>query len=457
MDNKSISLKKFNIGFLLVFLCLFFFGEQKNTIELLLSVSTFGVILNLFFVRQPIIFFTLCYHALQATAKVFYAVINKTSINELATYSNNADLAEASRLSCIGLIFLSFAIYIVLPDIKPAEKRNNLNIKKLLFAYGGCIALGYVAMSMGQLGGLYQIVNKLIILKWGIFFLIVHVGIPQKKYYFIYIIIFEILISIISYFSTFKDVIFVMLISLLILNLGYLKIKPRVFILLASLSLFLGFTWQNIKEDYRLFLSAGEKSQTVKVGFDEAYDKIIDLVNENPYDAEQTLNKTVDRISYIDYFAESINYIPLIKPHTNGMVWLESLLHISQPRLLFPNKKVIDDSQKTMEFTGIMLADAEQGTSISLGYVAESYVDFGKYLFIIPIILLGLLIGWLFRKLFQSNINTIYCWALSIPFYFQFYGLEMASEKVLGSIITYAFIVFIIVKYGKKQLAWLEK
>lgn len=418
---------------------------------------TFAVIFNLFFIRQPILFFTLSYHALQATIKVFYAEINNISINSISTYSNNSDLAEASMLSCVGLIVLSFSIFFVLPKAQPLAKNIVFNERKLFLVYFGCIIIESVAISIGQLGGIYQIVNKLATLKWGAFFLMIYSGVPQKKYYFIYVIVFEILISILSYFSTFKDVLFVTIISLLILSSRFIKIKPGLFILFGSLSLLLGFTWQNIKDDYRLFLSAGEKSQTVEVSFDEAYEKIIHLLSENPYDTKQTFNKTVDRISYIDYFAESISYIPNIQPHTNGKVWGESVLHILQPRLFFPSKKTIDDSKKTMQYTGLILADAEQGTSISMGYIAESYVDFGKFFFIIPIILLGLLIGWIFKKIFESNIKTIYCWAFSIPFYFQFYGFEMASEKVLGSIITYTLIVWLIIRHGGKGLAWLEK
>lgn len=453
--SKSI-LNKLNIGLGCSLLLILVFGTGKNNLEIIFCVACFATIINLFF-NQPIIFFTLAYHAFQATIKVAYAELTQVSLNELTLYSPNASLAEALRLSCIGIIALSCSIRILLPKHIPSNYLN-FNVNKLFILYGGFVLVEIITNSVGQLGAFYQILYKLSILKWSILFLIIYTGIQRKKnFYFISIIGFEVLISVLSYFSTFKSVLFIALISFLILSFYYFKIKGRYFIIIGTLSLILLFTWQNIKEDYRIFLSGGERNQIVTVDFSDAYDKVIDLVKEKSYDAQSTFDKTVNRVSYIDFFAESINYIPSIKPHTNGEVWTESILHILQPRLFFPNKGVIDDSHKTMAFTGLMLADAEQGTSISLGYIAESYVDFGEYIFVIPVILLGLLIGWLFRKLFDSKINSIYCWAFAVPFYFQFYGLEMASEKILGSIITYAIIVWLTIKFGKKQFAWLEK
>lgn len=430
-------------------------GSGKNSLELSYSIFTFIIIANLFLIKQPVIFFTLSYHAAQATIKVFYAEYNNIALNSLTNYSADSDLAEALRLSCIGIIVLSCCIYFFVPkEVKTVPLR--FNTKKLFFLYLGFLLVETVAAKIGQFGGLFQIMYKLSVLKWGVLLFMIYDGLTKKKIYFLLIIGFEILIGMFSYFSTFKSVLFATIISLIILNFHYLKIKTSYFLLFGGLSVVLMFTWQNIKEDYRDFLSGGEKGQSVTVYFGDAYDKIIDLATESSYNSAKLIDKTIDRISYIDFFAESLNYIPNERPHTKGLLWKESLQHIVQPRLFFPNKKAIDDSQKTMEYTGLLLAGSEQGTSISLGYIAESYVDFGIYFFIIPIMLLGLLIGWLFKKLYESGIDTLYYWAFTIPFYFQFYGLEMASEKALGSIITYTLVVFIIIYFFRKHLKWLE-
>ena len=449
--------KKVNLLLGITLVLFLIFGSGENKLSLIYAFATLAVIINLFLIKQPVILFTLSYHFLQITAKLFYAEFNNVSINTLTAYSVNADMAQALHFSCIGLIFLSTGIYFFLQK-KPSATLTSFNIKKLLILYIVIVFIEILASLIGQLGGFYQLIIKVTVLKWGVLFLITYMSIKEKKYHFlIAVIIFEILSSLLSYFSTFKDVLFITLISFLILNSHYYKIKSKYFFVFGGLAVVMILTWQNVKEDYRSFLSDGKTSQMVSVGFEDAYDKMFDLVSENSNTTLKTIDKTIDRISYIDFFAESINYIPEVKSHTNGALWLDGITHILKPRLFFPNKTAIDDSQKTMEYTGLMLAGAEQGTSISLGYMAESYVDFGRYFFVIPIILLGLFIGWLFKLLFNSGINILYCWAFSVPFYFQFYGFEMASEKVLGAIVTYAIVVFILVKFFSKRFVWLEK
>lgn len=456
MSTAAPFLKQLNIVLAVFFIMFLFLGSGRNLLELVFTFACFATITNLFLIRQPIIFFTLAYHAVQATVKVFYAEFNNIALNTLTNYNADADLAQALRLSCTGLILLSVAISIFLPK-KINKSALTFNIKKLLFVYIGLVFVEFLASRIGQLGGLYQLIYKLSVIKWGLLFLITYTSLQQKKnIYFVSVVAFEVLIGLISFFSTFKSALFVVLISLLILGFHYFKIKRKYFIIFGSISLILLFTWQNIKEDYRMFLSGGEKTQSIVVDFDDAYDKIFDLVQDNSKSTSSTIDKTIDRLSYTDFFAEAVTYIPSQKPHTHGALWVEGVMHVLKPRLFFPDKKSIDDSEKTMKYTGLLLAGSEQGTSISLGYMAESYVDFGSYLFVLPIILLGLFIGWLFKKLFESNIDVLYCWALAIPFYFQFYGFEMASEKVLGSIVTYAIVVFILIQFGSKRFKWLE-
>ena len=42
-------------------------------------------------------------------------------------------------------------------------------------------------------------------------------------------------------------------------------------------------------------------------------------------------------------------------------------MHILQPRMFFPNKPVVEDSELTMKYTGEIVAGAEQGTSRQRG------------------------------------------------------------------------------------------
>ena len=107
----------------------------------------------------------------------------------------------------------------------------------------------------------------------------------------------------------------------------------------------------------------------------------------------------LDRLSYVDFFAVVLDTVPSQLPHENGALWLDAITRPFMPRLFFPAKAIIDDSERTNYYTGLAVAGSEEGTSISLGYVAESYIDFGAPLMMVPIFGLGLVLGGFYRKM----------------------------------------------------------
>ena len=48
-------------------------------------------------------------------------------------------------------------------------------------------------------------------------------------------------------------------------------------------------------------------------------------------------------------------------------------------------------------YTGSRVAGTEEGTSIGIGYMAESYIDFGPIYMFVPILLLGVFYGLIYR------------------------------------------------------------
>jgi hypothetical protein len=87
-------------------------------------------------------------------------------------------------------------------------------------------------------------------------------------------------------------------------------------------------------------------------------------------------------------------------PHENGALFWDAVSRPVMPRLLFPDKEAIDDSVRTNHYTG-GLSGTSEGTSISLGYVAESYIDFGTIGMFPALFLVGLLFGRIYRGLLR--------------------------------------------------------
>ena len=78
------------------------------------------------------------------------------------------------------------------------------------------------------------------------------------------------------------------------------------------------------------------------------------------------------------------------------------------------------------------MSGAEAGTSISLGYMAESYIDFGSIGMFAPILLLGLLYGFIYRFFLQGPLIFLGFSMATAILVFGAYNLETSNIKLVG-------------------------
>jgi hypothetical protein len=198
--------------------------------------------------------------------------------------------------------------------------------------------------------------------------------------------------------------------------------------------------------EYREFLSGGERSQLVKVSKQQALQKLWELTNQfNEAKYVIGFEALIKRIYFLEYFSATINHIPKQRPHLDGEVWSKSLQHIFMPRLFFPEKEAIDDSKQTYLLTGIRVADATEGTSISAGYMAESYADYGEYGMHLAIFMMGFVLGLIYYKMASNSLNQLWGFALIFPMFFLLNINGKALIKIFGDT-AYFFIVFYFLK-----------
>ncbi len=153
-----------------------------------------------------------------------------------------------------------------------------------------------------------------------------------------------------------------------------------------------------------------------------------------------------ERISYVDYFASTIEYVPSVLPHENGELWKTAMLHVLQPRLLFPSKPSLpSDSDVTARYTGLYVAG--EGTSISIGYMGESYIDFGRVGMFAPILLIGVLWGLLYAYFLRKPRYVLLGYAFATALLVNAYQLEIASIKLLGSILAKFIVLAVLFHY----------
>lgn len=203
-----------------------------------------------------------------------------------------------------------------------------------------------------------------------------------------------------SYFSTWRGPLTILIISALvtykefkfkqILTLTPLLIPPLAFV----------FIWQSVKSDYRMFLSAGERGQVIRVSRSEALSQFRQLATaafkEDRLLDNQTVEATYKRAGYLEYFNAAVGKVPEEIPYQSGALLSESLTFAFIPRILAPNKGIKNDRAKVERYTDYYFG-ANPFASFSLGHYCEAYIDWGPSGMMIHLFVYGFIGGLLVR------------------------------------------------------------
>jgi hypothetical protein len=134
-------------------------------------------------------------------------------------------------------------------------------------------------------------------------------------------------------------------------------------------------------------------------------------------------------------------------------LWWGAIQHVLMPRFLFPNKPAIHDSYRTRFYTRLHVAGPEEGTSVGIGYMGESYVDFGPVGMFTPIFLLGLFYGFIYRWFVQYyELKVIGFAIVTSIIIFGASALEVTNTKLVGGNLMCLIILGVFAKFGGHTL-----
>src|SRR5258708_5022456 len=330
--------------------------------------------------------------------------------------SNHGGIAVI--FSCLGLIVMALTLHLGLKSLPLPSKEQlflqakRIDERKILILYlFSTFFLSGAGLAFGDAGGLTQILMTFASVKWVFFMVYAYVAWINKKNRLILllIIVFEFITALYSFFSSFKEVIFYTIIVALsfVRKVNFKQVFYGILAVAALLFFFL--TWTAIKRDYRQFLNKGTKQQVVEVSRSEAFDKIGEKIGTLTWDEYQKITGLfLYRVQYVLHLAKTMDRVPEVIPHENGQVWWDNISFVLMPRLFFPDKPVYDATVKTNKYTAFHYSGLKQGTSFSLGYFADSYIDFGYTGMFIPLALLALFIVFIYRTLYGFNkINVL--------------------------------------------------
>ncbi len=409
----------------------------------------------------PVLIFSSVFQWLQVAGPIFSANFEGRLLSE--DFEQGIYYEYAAWLSLAAIVTLSIGMRFGVQNFRYQpqviqQHSAQLSLPRLFIGYLLCFALstGFTWLSW-RAGGLRQPLLAFASIKWIPVFLIFWTTVYSRKPKTVMLVVLaiEVIIGFTGFFSTFKSVLFVYLIVVA----GVFKSLMRSQLILgAAATLVLALFWQAIKIEYRSFLNQGTGEQVVMTPVSQRIQFLVKAATTvTAENLHEGFVSGFTRLGYIGYFAHSLQHVPRQIPHQGGDLWLGAVKHVLMPRLFFPDKPEINESKRTRQFTGVMVAGSDQGTSISLGYVGESYIDFGYIGMFVPILLLGYIFGRTLRLFLERSAFCLLGLATSTTILLSYaINFGMSNISMVGGFVTgfiaYSLMVSI---FDKKIWKWI--
>ncbi len=436
------------------FLLLFLISQLFLTNGIILFAGMFIFFLLFYNLQQPfkpsVFTIILLYHFIQISA----AVWQSNNLGQDINYRSNNTI-YAIIVSYVGLfcIFLPIIYYqnkipkLTLDKLK--QHANRLSIEKTFKVY----VVGFFVMNALTgvaffIPSLTQIIFSLGNIKWFLFLLFgsqVILKNRMNKELYIFCAI-EFALGLFSYFSDFKTVIF----FIAILGLTFISVvrfnRMIIGVLALVVLIFGGIFWTSIKSEYRTFLNKGSNTQSVQVDKGDALNKLIELSEKTTGNSfTDATDNFLDRLQYMFHLAKTMDRVPTVIPYQNGANLGSTLSFVLTPRVLNPDKGVYDASKRASKYTGIQYLGVKRGVSVSLGYFADCYIDFGYIGMFFPLLILGLIFGSsYFYFVRKSSSNYVFNFAVVGAIYLELFAFESDSIFLVGRLYVNLLIFFLL-------------
>lgn len=412
--------------------------------------------------EPPVLLYAMGFQWVQASILIFFADLQNLTLEELSANSLNAGgemVGAATWLTLMSLLAIALGIRLAVGSYRKFEAQPaletitaQLQVPRLFYASLGAIALSSVLTKLSYMvPGLSEPVRGLVLLRWVIYYLLAHTVFSQGRGYqqLTIVLAVELSIGFLGFFSDFRAVLIMTLMAAMAAPNALRGIRFRSVVAIVTLTASLGVVWQSIKSDYRNFLNQGSAGQEILVSPSAQFSELVTLIRElTPGKLIEGGQSLIYRIQFVDFFGATMGMVPKYIPYENGKLWFEAIEHVLAPRLFNPSKPVINDSDRTAEYSGMDVARGEDGSSISIGYIAETYIDFGPVVMVIPLFVWGLWVGWVYRILTRSARYPAFAYGCAAALITQNAALvEQSNMKMVGSMLVGFVVLYLVQKY----------
>jgi hypothetical protein len=410
----------------------------------------------------PVLLWVIAMNWLPVIADVLNADLGNNTLGEstLGPYRIEAVLASFCALMALALgmrVGMHLLGWLVRPPAEPRAGQPGISPRQaaMVFftSYPFILALGVAAYAAPSLR---QPVLAFALLKFVCLYVFAAAAIESGRGYGLLAlaVAVELVTGFTGFFSDYKDTIFIVLVALAAsrrrLTARMLAFGAAAMILVVWLSL----VWTAIKPEYRYWVSGYSNAQVAIRPIEDRIKYISERILDGSVNYETTYLKLLRRIGYTHLYAQ------VVSRRDAGLIdipsrYLAAVQHVLMPRALFPDKEALDDSLVTTALTG---EEIGEGTSIGVGYMAEAHVDFGFPGMLLPIFLLGAMMGAGAHYFMTRAAPLVIRQAFAAASLFSAFHYEWNIDKALGGYLVGFIALALALRFGYPLVAnWLTE
>ena len=300
-------------------------------------------------------------------------------------YGPNVERAYWYMLASVVTLALAFRV--VLGRLPAPTEQSRLwhtrwQPQDLVILYLGTSVLSVMARyAAGMSSALGQPMQALQYLKvLALFLMFTSVLMTGKGGKFVAIVfLFEVLSGFTGLLSDFKAVFIQFAIAALAVRIRWTAIMGVMSVVWLAVLVVLALFWTGVKGEYRQLATGSDESQAIRASLGDRVGYLTGrALAADQIDWGEAAYALLIRFAYVDIFASVIG-VQENAPEPGAMrQWSDAVSHVTQPRFLFPSKPVLSDTEVYVRLArGDPTEQMREGTSISVGYMAENFVDLG--------------------------------------------------------------------------------
>ena len=316
-----------------------------------------------------------------------------------------------------------------------------------LFVWGGIVCL-FLGSHVNRGSSFHFVIVLLSDLRWVGLFIMILTG---RKRWWIYALLLGGLETVIALRTEMFHELFLWLTSTFLITAYRFRWQGRVVVLVAVAIMFLG-VFQGAKYEFRKDVSNTTTSAT---RFSIISGLVLDeLANPAMLLDSDRLPMVFVRFNQGWIVDRVMRFVPAVEPYAAGSTLEGDVSAALLPRLIDQTKTVAGGRELFTKYTGMIL---DESTSMCIATTGEMYANFGLEGGILAMLVFGILIGLLYRRLATWAYDNPLWWAWG-----PFVGLlAMKAEEdlvnilnwIVKSLVILAFIVFVSSKFSSGRSA----